>query len=165
MENEFRDEENFKSLEKFFDKEINTILTPQEIMILSSALGYAGTLLSMFNQNANIAVFDVKAFTEAHPEYAHIDFNRLDKLDKDTLADIKDTLYKKEEKSEEFSKGDILINSIITIITNIISKLYTSYMKEYGESVPAETVQFYTILENCLQSPINILQDYFSGNL
>ena len=68
------------------------------------------------------------------------------------------------QKGEEFSKGDILLNSMFSIIASMVEKLYELYMKEYGECVPEETGQFFTMLDNCLQSPINILQEFFTQN-
>ena len=111
-ENELKEDQSFKSLEDFFAKEINTVFTPQELMILSSSLNYVGQLLVLFKQHTNIAVFDVKEFTAKHPEYAYIDFNDMANLDPDIRNDIKIIKSKLEwyDLSECFIKNPIVIN-------------------------------------------------------
>jgi hypothetical protein len=163
-ENELKEDQSFKSLEDFFAKEINTVFTPQELMILSSSLNYVGQLLVLFKQHTNIAVFDVKEFTAKHPEYAYIDFNDMANLDPDIRNDIKNTFSNDGKKGEEFSKGDILLNSMFSIIASMVEKFYELYMKEYGTCVPEETGEFFTMLDNCLQSPIVILKEFFIKN-
>ena len=93
-ENELKEDQSFKSLEDFFAKEINTVFTPQELMILSSSLNYVGQLLVLFKQHTNIAVFDVKEFIAKYPEYADINFNNMANLDPDIRNDIKNTFKK-----------------------------------------------------------------------
>ena len=167
MENEFEfDVNNFKSLEEFFSKEINTKLSPQEMMITSLALHHVANVLIMYNHYSNIAVFDVKTFTKEHPEFANIDFNNLKDVDKDTLDAIDSLLHGKTGKDdEEFNKGDILIKNIVKSILSISIKLYTTYTKEYTEKAPEDTEQFFTILENCLAGAAELLKEFFTRSL
>jgi hypothetical protein len=168
MENEFENEFNdnstdLKSLEEFFSKEINNLFTPQEIMILSLSLNHIANVLNLYSMYSDVAIFDVKAFIEKHPEYANIDFNNLKDLDEDTLKTIEDALYDKNgSNGEEFNKGDILIKNIITTILSASSKLYNTYTKEYSKISPPDTEPFFTMLENCLQSSLSLLTALFT---
>ena len=164
-EDEIRSDDSLESLEEFFNKDVNTTFTPQELMVLSIFLACGGVLLELYQQHTNIGVFEVEPFIKNHPEYAHIDFNNLNNLEnKDILNEIREIMKSDDNKREEFNKGDIILDSMIDVITNILTKLYASYMTGYGTKVPVETMQFFTMLESCLQNPINALQSFFNKN-
>jgi hypothetical protein len=166
FENELNNSLNLKSLEEFFNKEITNSLSPQEIMITSLALNHISRILNVYNIYSNVAVFDVKAFIEKHPEHANVDFTNLKDLDEDTLKAIENSLHDKDkEAGEEFNKGDILIKNIIEVTNNIALKLYSSYTKEYSKRAPEDTEQFFTILNNCLENAIGLLKSFFSQKL
>ena len=164
MENEFNPDfdnsSDIKSLEDFFSKDISTFLTPQEMMVMSLSLSHVAQVLELYNRFTNVAVFDATKFIKEHPEYANIDFNH---LSEDETLVIKDLLKgKNNDEYEEFNKGDILLNSIINNATTIGHKLCDSYVKEYNKTAPMDTVQFFTMLENCLGSSLNLLQSFFT---
>ena len=166
MENEFNDDSSFKSLEDFFDKKISNLLIPQEIIVISLSLAHIAKLLSLYKQYANIAVFDVKAFIAQHPEHANIDFDNLGDLDEETIESIGKVLHDKDgHDGEEFNKGDILLNSIITVILNIALKLQDSYVNEYDKVAPEDTMQFFTMLDNCLQGSLTLLQGFLTQHI
>lgn len=160
MENEFNDNLDFKSLENFLSKDINTFLAPQEMMIMSISLSHVARVLNLYNKMTNVAVFDVKKFVAEHPEYTNMNF---DNLDGEETNNIRKLLRLDEtDKNEEFNKGDILLNSIIDAILNIGTKLYDSYTKEYDENAPEDTQQFFAMLESCLDSTLSIMQSFFT---
>lgn len=160
MENEFNDNLDFKSLENFCSKEINTSLTPQEMMVMSLSLSHVAQVLNLYNQCANIAIFDVKKFIVEHPEFADVDFNNLDNDTVDAMRKIFQ-LDSKNNKNEEFNTGDILIKNIINIAISIGTKLVNSYSEEYNTVAPEDTTQFFGMLENCLNGALKIMQAFF----
>lgn len=166
LNNEFNDDSSVKDLEKFFNKEINSNLTPQELMITALSLAHTVTVLKFFKEYTHMAIFDMEAFIVKYPEYANIDFSNLRNLDKDTFETIGNLLGIKDiNGAEEFNKGSILIDSIIKVITNISSKLYDTYTEEYGKVSPVATVEFFTILDQCLENSLRLLEISFEQNL
>jgi len=163
MENEFgsnlEDSKDLKSLEDFFSKDINLALTPQEIMVMSLSLSHVVQILHLYRRFTNIAVFDVKQFVKEHPEYANIDFNN---LDEDSMKTIRSLLGENTSENEEFNKGEILINSIIDSGINIAMKLTDSYISEYNKMAPEDTIQLFTMLENCLAGSLKLVQAFFT---
>ncbi len=166
MENDYEDLENFennninsnlKSLEDFFSKDISTFLTPQEIMVMSLSLSHVAQVLALYNTFANVAMFDVKKFVIDHPEYTDTDF---DHLDEDTINDIKELLVY--NSKEEFNTGNILINSMIDVVINIGIKLCDTFEKDYDKNVPEDSIQFFAMLENCLNSSQKLIQGFFT---
>ena len=103
-EDEIRSDDSLESLEEFFNKDVNTTFTPQELMVLSIFLACGGVLLELYQQHTNIGVFEVEVFIKNHPEYAHIDFNNLNNLEnKDILNEIREIMKSDDNKREEFN--------------------------------------------------------------
>ena len=163
FENEFNNSSSFKSLEEFLNKEINNSFTPQEMILISISLNHVAHMLSIYNSYSNVAIFDVKSFTAKYPEYANIDFNHLNELDNDTLETINNLLHDEDgREGEEFSKGDILIKNVIKILLSTSLKLYDSYVKDYSKKTPEDTEQFFAMLDNCLESSLTLVKDFFT---
>ena len=166
MENEFNpdltddsnNDSSVKYLEDFFSKDVSTFLTPQEMLVMSLSLKHIAQVITLYSNFTNVAVFDVKKFIKDHPEYAHTDFNN---PDEDTMEAVRQLLTADGFKDhEEFNTGDILLKSIIGTIYNIGEKLRDAYDGQYDKIAPEDSVQFFAMLENCLNSAGSFVQSF-----
>lgn len=154
---DFTDEIELKKIEDFFSKKINNSLTPQELITLSYSLEYTRNVLVILLKNTHMALFDVEDFIKKYPGHEDLDFNN---LDADALDLIRSLIMPTDSSNNEyFNSGHILIENIIKVIDSISSKIRISYMVGYRNQAPNDTIKFFTILENSLESSLKLLQN------
>lgn len=167
MEDEFNDvpqagSDEFETIEEFFNKKIDVPLTPQGLVTLAFSLEHTKHVLTLLLENTYMALLDVTEFVKAYPEYKDVDFTN---VDEETLASIRNLMASLDKSSSEyFNSSSILLQNIINILDATTYQLRALYVAKYNKKVPNDTVKFFTILENSLESSLNIIQNVFIEN-